>query len=89
MVRHPETGKYRRTRLFVIALGYNWEAVCLLSFKSSSRIWAQLHETASRRLGGTCRVNVFDNLKEGVRVLSAGVHSASLPAQFLPRQVAA
>jgi transposase len=66
MVRHPDTGKYRRTRLFVMTLGYSRKAVRLLTFKSSSRIWAQLHETAFRRLGGTCRVNVLDNLKEGV-----------------------
>ena len=38
-----------------------------LTFKSSSRIWAQLHETAFRRLGGT-RLIVLDNLREGVIV---------------------
>jgi transposase len=30
MVRHPETGKYRRTRLFVLTLGYSRKAVRLL-----------------------------------------------------------
>jgi transposase len=35
MVRHPETGKYRRTRLFVMTLGYSREAVRLLTFRSS------------------------------------------------------
>jgi transposase len=66
MVRDPKTGKYRRTRLFVLTLGYSRKAVRLLTFKSSSRIWAELHETAFRRLGGTPRLLVLDNLREGV-----------------------
>ena len=33
---------------------------------SSTLIWAELHERAFRRLGGTVRVVVLDNLKEGV-----------------------
>jgi transposase len=66
MVRDPQTGKYRRTRLFVMTLGYSRKAVRLLVFRSSTRTWAELHESAFRRLGGTCRVVVLDNLKEGV-----------------------
>jgi transposase len=66
MVRDPQTGKYRRTRLFVMTLGYSRKAVRLLVFRSSTRTWAELHETAFRRLGGSCRVLVLDNLKEGV-----------------------
>lgn len=66
MVRDPQTGKYRRTRLFVLTLGYSRKSVRLLTFKSSSREWAELHETAFRRLGGCARVAVLDNLKEGV-----------------------
>jgi transposase len=66
MVRHPETGKYRRTRLFVLTLGYSRKSVRLLTWRSSSQIWAQLHEQAFRRLGGTVRVVVLDNLREGV-----------------------
>jgi transposase len=42
--------------------------VRLLCFRSSSRIWAELHEKAFRRLGGSTRVVVLDNLKEGVLV---------------------
>ena len=38
----------------------------LLVFRSSSRIWAELHEKAFRRLGGSVRVVVLDNLREGV-----------------------
>jgi transposase len=68
MVRDPQTGKYRRTRLFVLTLGYSRKAVRLLVFRSSSRIWAGLHEKAFRRLGGSVRVVVLDNLREGVLV---------------------
>ena len=38
----------------------------LLTWRSSSRIWAELHEHAFRRLGGATRVVVLDNLREGV-----------------------
>jgi len=66
MVRHPETGKYRRTRLFALTLGCSRKAVWLLCFKSSSKTWCELHEDAFRRLGGTTKTIVLDNLKEGV-----------------------
>jgi transposase len=66
MVRDAQTGKYRRTRLFVMTLGYSRKSVRLLTFRSSSRIWAEFHEKAFRRLGGSPRVVVLDNLKEGV-----------------------
>lgn len=68
MVRDPVTGKYRRTRLFVLTLGYSRKCVRLLAFKSSSRQWADFHEQAFRRLGGVPKVIVLDNLKEGVIV---------------------
>ncbi len=66
MVRNPATGKYRRTRLFVMTLGYSRKSVRLLVFHSSSQIWAELHEKAFRRLTGVTRVVVLDNLREGV-----------------------
>ena len=68
MVRDAQTGKYRRTRLFVMTLGCSRKAVRLLTFRSSSRIWAELHEKAFRRLGGSTRLVILDNLKEGVLV---------------------
>src|SRR5215469_6453403 len=68
MVRDPQSGKYRRTRLFVMTLGYSRKSVRLLTLRSSSRIWAELHEKAFRRLGGSTRIVVLDNLKEGVLV---------------------
>ena len=68
MVRDPETHKYRRTRLFVMTLGCSRKAIRLLTFRSSTRIWAELHERAFRRLGGATRIVVLDNLREGVLV---------------------
>ncbi len=66
MVRDPLTGKYRRTWLFVMTWGYSRKSVRLLSFRSSTRIWAEFHERAFRRLVGAPRVVVLDNLREGV-----------------------
>ncbi len=60
MVRDPDTGKYRRTRLFVLTLGYSRKAVRLLVHRSSAQVWAELHERAFRRLGGIVRVIVLD-----------------------------
>ena len=60
MVRHPITGKYRRTRLFVFTLGYSRKSVRLLIFTSSTRGWCELHEAAFRRLGGTVQVVVLE-----------------------------
>ena len=50
----------------MLTLGYSRKAVRLLVFRSSSQTWAELHEKAFRRLGGTTRVVVLDNLREGV-----------------------
>src|ERR1700686_401718 len=66
MVRDAQTGKYRRTRLFVLTLGFSRKCVRLLCFHSGARVWTELHEQAFRRLGGATRVVVLDNLKEGV-----------------------
>jgi len=67
MVRDPpKTGKHRRSRLFLMTLGCSRKSVRLLCLKSSTKVWAQLHEQAFRRLGGATRTTVLDNLKEGV-----------------------
>ncbi len=76
MVRDPVTGKYRRTRLFVLTLGCSRKSVRLLALRSSARVWAELHEKAFRRLGGTTRIVVLDNLREGV--LSADIYDPQL-----------
>jgi transposase len=80
MVRDGRSGKYRRTRLFVMTLGYSRKSVRLLLWRSSSRIWAELHEQAFRRLGGCPRVVVLDNLREGVMV--ADIYDPTLNPLF-------
>jgi len=76
MVRHPLTGKYRRTRLFVFTLGYSRKSVRLLTWESSTRRWAELHEESFRRLGGAIQVVILDNLREGV--LTPDIYDPSL-----------
>jgi len=76
MVRDEQSGKYRRTRLFVMTLGYSRKSIRLLVFRSSSRVWAELHEKAFRRLGGSPRLVVLDNLREGV--LLADIYDLTL-----------
>jgi hypothetical protein len=49
-----------------MTLGFSRKSVRLLVFRSSSRVWAELHEKAFRRLGGSVRIVVLDNLREGV-----------------------
>jgi transposase len=66
MVRDPHSGRYRRTRLFVLTLGYSRKCIRLLTFQSSTRIWVELHEQAFRKLGGATKTVVLDNLGEGV-----------------------
>jgi transposase len=70
MVRDPQSGKYRRMRLFVMTLGYSRKSVRLLAWRSSARIWAELHEQAFRRLDGCPRVVVLDRYREPTRLLS-------------------
>ena len=67
MVRDAITvGKYRRVRLFLLTLAHSRKAVRLLTEKSSTQIWAQMHEQSFRRLGGATHSVVLDNLGEGV-----------------------
>jgi len=80
MVRHPVTRKYRRARLFVFTLGYSRKSVRLLTFTSSTRRWAELHEETFRRLGGAPATVVLDNLKEGV--LTPDIYDPTLNPLF-------
>ena len=66
MVRDGASGRYRRTRMFVLTLGYSRKAVRILVWHSNTRVWAELHERAFRRLGGAPRLLILDNLGEGV-----------------------
>lgn len=76
MVRDPASGRYQRTRLFVLTLGYSRKSIRLLTFRSTTRIWVELHERAFRRLGGVTRLIVLDNLGEGV--LAADIYDPTL-----------
>lgn len=80
MVRDPQSGKYRKTRLFVLTLGYSRKCVRLLGFQSSSRLWGEFHETAFRRLGGVPKIVVLDNLREGV--LSPDIYDPEINPLF-------
>ena len=64
LVRDGALGKYRRTRLLVLTRGYSRKSVRLIVPRSSAQIWAELHERAFRRLGGSVRWMVLDNLTE-------------------------
>jgi len=50
-VRDPQSGKYRRTRLFVLTLGYSRKSVRLLTWRSSVRTWPNC--LSKRYVGGT------------------------------------
>lgn len=63
---HPETGKYRRPWLFCLKLSHSRKAFRKVVWKSSSRVWCELHEEAFRYFGGVPEVIRLDNLKEGV-----------------------
>ena len=52
MVRDPETGKYRRMRLFVFTLGCSRKSVRLLTFKSPDAAWGSGGTPTRRRRRG-------------------------------------
>ena len=64
--KNNSASRIHLTRLFAFTLGYSRKSVRLLVWRSTTQIWAELHERAFRRLGGTVRVVVHDNLREGV-----------------------
>jgi hypothetical protein len=74
-----KSGKYRRTRLFMLTLGHSRKSVRLLVFRASNRVWAEPREMAFRRLGCVTRVVVLDNLREGVIVPN---HSCAMAPNF-------
>jgi transposase len=63
---HPTSSRYRRPRLFVMTLRYSRRSFRRVVWKSSSEVWARLHEEAFRYFGGCVQYVVLDNLKEGV-----------------------
>jgi transposase len=80
MVRDPATGKHRRTRLFALTLGCSRKSVWLLAWKSSAKVWSELHERAFRRLGGALFVSpMLRRTREavGARAGAAGSRAAA------------
>jgi transposase len=63
---HPETGKYKKPRLFVMVLKYSRKCFRKVVWRSSKETWVRLHEEAFRYFGGCPQYIVLDNLKEGV-----------------------
>lgn len=63
---YPTSSRYRRPRLFVMTLRYSRRSFRRVVWKSSSEVWARLHEEAFRYFGGCPQYVVLDNLKEGV-----------------------
>jgi len=66
LTRYGPTGRYRRPRLFVMTLRYSRRSFRKVVWKSSTEVWARLHEEAFRYFGGCPQYCVLDNLKEGV-----------------------
>lgn len=63
---HPNGRCHRRPRLFVMTLRYSRHSFRRVVWRSSSEVWARLHEEAFRYFGGCTQYVVLDNLKEGV-----------------------
>ena len=64
MVRDPDTASTGGHGSSSSPWATSRKAGRLLVHRSSAQVWAELHERAFRRLGGTVRVVVLDNLKE-------------------------
>lgn len=62
----PGGTRYRKPRLFVMTLRFSRRSFRCVVWKSSSEVWARLHEEAFRYFGGCPQYVVLDNLKEGV-----------------------
>ena len=86
MVRDADSGKYRRTRLFVLTLGYSRKAVRLLVQRSSAQVWAELHEQSKPLPDGNDQApgpihNVIRQPRARFRPVGQEVHrSRRLPA---------
>jgi transposase len=66
LTREPRTGKYRRPRLFIMALSNSRHAFRKVVWRSSTETWCRLHEEAFAYFGGAPHTIRLDNLKEGV-----------------------
>jgi transposase len=78
--RNPKTSRYRKPRLFVMTLRYSRRSFRKVVWKSSSQVWARLHEEAFRYFGGAVEYVVLDNLKEGI--ITPDIYEPELNAVF-------
>ncbi len=63
----------------VLTLGYSRESIRLLIRHSSAQTWAEFHERAFRRLGGTVLVIVLDSVKRASSRLNWRLIAPSAP----------
>ena len=54
-VRHCRGTQTPEARAVILTLGYSRKCIRLLTFQSSTRTWAELHEQAFRPLGGSTK----------------------------------
>lgn len=66
LTKHPITGRYQRPWLFCYKLSHSRKTFRKVVWKSSSLVWARLHEEAFHFFGGVPETTLLDNLKEGV-----------------------
>ena len=76
----PNSGRYRRPRLFVMTLRYSRRSFRRVVWKSSQHVWAQLHEEAFRYFGGVPSYIVLDNLKGRRRSNPTCTSRSSIPS---------
>jgi hypothetical protein len=69
----PDTGRLRKTWVFVLVLGYSRHMVARLVFDQRTETWLRLHVEAFAELGGVPRTLVPDNLKAAVIRAAFGV----------------
>ena len=83
MVRDPQSGKYRRTRLFVLTLGYSRKSVRLLVFRSSV---ADLGRTARAGLPPAGRRHARRGARQSARGRAHARHLRSHAQSAVPRR---
>ena len=86
MVRDPDTGKYRRTRLFVLTLGYSRKSVRLLTFGSST---PTLGRAARAGVSPARRCRARRGPRQSARGRAHARHLRSHPQSALPRRARA
>jgi transposase len=75
MVRDPQSGKYRRTRLFVLTLGYSRKSVRLLVFQLQQ--FADLGRTARESLSPAGRLHARGGARQSARGRAQARHLRS------------